>query len=392
VAERVTTVGVALGTLTLAFALVAGCGSDRPPVSGDGTGVGPGVSGGGQQFVADAGSKPPGCGTKPDGSQCDCLDVPLFVDPPTLYFVLDRSGSMKTPDKWNQIRVTVGKIMRGLGPRASFGAAMFPGPSQTSDVCAPGQEVMSVRPGDPPSSGVDGPTTTHLLTVTRVVPSGGTPTGATLDVARANLAGVQGRIFVILATDGAPNCNTNAGCGFDQCQLNIEGVSGCPKGGPLNCCEPPEGYRENCNDSTSTLGAIAGLRNAGIPVYVLGLPGASTYSTLLDQMAMAGGTALPTSPKYFAVDQASEDLMLAALKKIAAQITGTCVFDLKEEPANASLVNVYMDDVALPYEPTNGWTIQGKTVTLVGNACDRVKAGDVLDVRIIAGCPRLEPK
>lgn len=380
----------ALGATLLALALVAGCGSERPPVS-DGTSKPKPAPAGGDVFGSDAGStKPPGCGTKADGSQCDCLDVPLFVDPPTIYFVLDRSGSMQSGDKWNQVRVTVGKIMRALGPRAKFGATMFP--AVTGNACSPGVEIMPVRSGDPPSSGVDGPTTTQLLTATRVVPGGGTPTGPTLELVHGTLTKVSGRKFVILATDGAPNCNPSASCGYDQCQPNIENVPGCPKDGPGNCCEPPDGYRENCNDGPRTLDAIAYLKNAGIPVYVVGLPGAATYEVLLDKMAEAGGTALPTSPKYFAVDTASEPVMLGALKKIAARITGTCVFDLKEAPANPSLVNVYMDDVALPFEPVDGWTIEGKTVTLVGASCDRVKSGDVLDVRIIAGCPRLEPR
>ena len=382
--------GIGLSTFALAFALTVGCGSERPPVSGSGGGGA--AASGSPRFDPDkGGAKPPGCGTKPDGSVCECLDVPLFVDAPTIYFVLDRSGSMASQNKWDQVRVTVGKIMRGLGPRASFGAMMFPGPSQT-DVCAPGKEIMPVTPGDPPSSGVDGPATSLLLDSTRVAPAGGTPTGSTLEAARARLANTPGRTFVILATDGAPNCNPNAGCGYDRCQPNVENAPGCPKEGPFNCCEPPDGYRENCTDTTSTLGAIKGLQNAGTPVYVVGLPGAAPYVSLLDEMAIAGGTALPTSPRYFAVDAASEDVMLATLKKIAAQIAGTCTFDLKEEPANAGLVNVYMDDVVLPYEPVNGWTISGKTVTLVGAACDRVKNGEVLDVRIIAGCPRIEPK
>jgi hypothetical protein len=374
----------------LAFALSVGCGSERPPVTGGGPGA-PGVAGG-NQFNTDAGAiEPPGCGTTPDGSQCDCLDVPLFVDPPTIYFVLDRSGSMANPDKWNQIRVTVAKIMRSLGPRANFGAAMFPAVG-TTNACAPGDEIVPVRPGDPPSSTVDGPTTSALLAATRVVPGGGTPTGATLEMVKTRINAIPGKVFVILATDGAPNCNPNAGCGFDRCQLNIENVQGCPKEGPFNCCEPPQGYRENCTDSSTTLAAISALKSSGVPVYVVGLPGAAAYASLLDEMAVTGGTARPTSPKYFAVDAASEAVMLAALKQIAAQITATCTFELEDEPANASLVNVYMDDVVLPYEPVNGWTISGKTVTLVGTACDRVKSGDVLAVRIIAGCPRIEPR
>ena len=84
--------------------------------------------------------------------------------------------------------------------------------------------------------------------------------------------------------------------------------------------------------------------------------------------------------------------MLAALKKIAARITGTCSFYLKETPADPAEVNVYLDDAPIAYEPVNGWTIDDKTVTLVGSACDRVKNGDALDVRIIAGCPRIEPR
>jgi von Willebrand factor type A domain len=389
---RASRLGIGLSTVTLGFALATGCGSERPPVADLGVGGGGRVAGGENQFNADAGgTKPPGCGTASDGSQCDCIDVPLFVDAPTIYFVLDRSGSMATPDKWTQIRITVGKIMRSLGPRANFGATMFPG-SGSQDSCAPGTEIMSVRPGDPPSSGVDGPTTTALLTATRVTPEGGTPTGATLQAVRGRLSKVAGRVFVILATDGAPNCNPNATCGFDRCQLNVEDYPGCPKGGPFNCCEPPDGYRENCTDTISTLTEIGTLKNSGIPVYVVGLPGAAPYAALLDEMATLGGTALPKSPKYFDVGAASEDVMLATLKKVAAQIVGTCTFDLKEEPADPSHVNVYMDDVVLPYEPVNGWTIEGKSVTLVGDACDRVKNGDVLDVRIIAGCPRVEPR
>jgi hypothetical protein len=380
--------GAGLGALMVAFTLAAGCGPERPPVSGGSGPIARGSSG--PQFDVDAGIMPPGCGTTPEGAECECLDIPLFVDPPNLYFVLDRSGSMANPDKWNQVRVTVGKIMRGLGPRANFGAAMFP--ANNAPECAPGDEIMSVRPGDPPSSGVDGPTTTALLTATRVLPGGGTPTGATLALVKNRLSTVPGKTFVILATDGAPNCNPSAGCGFDRCQLNIENVQGCPKEGPFNCCEPPQGYAENCNDTTATVQAINALRTSGVPVYVIGLPGAGPYASLLDEMAVVGGTARSTSPKYFAVNAANEDSVLAALKQIAAQIAGTCTFDLKEEPANPEQVNVYMDDVVLPFEPVNGWTLSGKSVTLVGAACDRVKSGDVLSVRVIAGCPRIGPK
>ena len=378
--------GVFLGT----FIVVAGCGSKRPPPASDGPPYGTSSGGNGQTFVTDAGTLPPGCGVQQSGSACTCTDVGLFLDAPTIYFVLDRSLSMADGDKWTQIRIVVGKILRGLGPRAKFGAMMFPGAS--ADGCGPGTEVMSIRAGDPPSSGVDGPTTTELLTVTRVAPAGGTPTAASLQAVVPILRKAGGKAFVIVATDGAPNCNPNAACGSDQCQYNIQNLPDCPANGSPNCCAPPDGTPENCNDTASTLAAVTALEQAGYPTYVLGLPGAGPYASILDQMATNGGTAQTGEPKYFAVDTASQAAMLAALKKITAQIVGTCRFQLQKAPADPNLVNVYLDDVVLPYEPVNGWTLNDTNVTLLGSACDRVKSGDVLDVRIISGCPRVEPK
>ena len=46
----------------------------------------------------------------------------------------------------------------------------------------------------------------------------------------------------------------------------------------------------------------------------------------------------------------------------------------------------------LPKDPVNGWKIEGPTVTLLGDACTKVLAGDILDVRIITGCPTVEPR
>lgn len=378
-----------LAALAVGFVLAAGCGSRRPPPAGDTSVPDVGASGGGP--FANAGStKPPGCGTAPDGTYCDCIDAPLFVDPPNMYFVLDRSGSMAESNKWTQVRIVVGKILRALGPRANFGAMIYPG---SAGVCAGGIEVMETRPGDPPSSQVDGPTTETLLTRTQVQPFGGTPTSASLHAVLPIVQKLPGKTFVILATDGAPNCNERATCSFDKCMPNIEDVPGCPKEGPFNCCEPPDGFHENCLDSAASVSAASALASAGIPVFVIGLPGTAAYASVLDELAVAGGTATgATTPKYFAVDAASEAAMLTALKKVAAKIVATCEFKLKEPPADPRLVNVYLDDVVLPFDPVNGWSIEGDTVTLLGDACSRVQNGDVLDVRIIAGCPRVEPR
>lgn len=385
--RRVSTV---LAAAALGLVLAQGCGDARPPLAQDGFIANPAGSSGNTFGSDPAGTKPPGCGTAPDGTFCECVDTPLFAEAPNMYFVLDRSGSMAESNKWMQVRVVVGKIMRALGPRANFGAMIYPG--TTTEACAPGAEIMATRPGDPPSSTVDGPTTQTLLQRSNVLPTGGTPTSATLASVLPIVQKLPGKTFVILATDGAPNCNGFNACGYDRCMPNIENVQGCPKEGPFNCCEPPEGFRENCLDSPGSVAAAANLKSSNIPVYVIGLPGTSAYAGVLDEIAVAGGTAGPASPKYLAVDAASEAAMLAALKKVAARIVATCEFTLKDEPADSKLVNVYLDDVILPYDPAATWKIEGKTVTLLGDTCSKVMNGDVLGVRIIAGCPRVEPR
>jgi hypothetical protein len=372
-------------------ALGAGCGSERPPASSSSSGGLGGGGAGSSGGFGDGGvtTRPPGCGTASDGSFCDCLDVPLFGEAPNLYFVLDRSGSMQAGDKWSQVRVVVAEIFRSLGPRANFGATVFPGFAQSS--CAPAKEVLPLSPGDPPGA-VDGPTTRRLLDGTSDAPNGGTPTADALRAVLQTLRGVRGKTFVILATDGGPNCNAEAACGVDQCMPNIESAGGCAPTGPL-CCQPPTGFRESCLDSAPTLSAVSALRAAGLPVYVIGLPGTGTYASLLDELAVAGGTALPSSPRYYRVSSTGDNTaLLKTLKQIAAKIVATCEFKLKEAPKSANLVNVYFDEVVLPKDPVNGWKIEGATVTLLGQACSRVLAGDALDVRIITGCPTVVPR
>jgi hypothetical protein len=298
---------------------------------------------------------------------------------------------MAEDNKWGKVRLVVAKILRGLGPRANFGATLFPG-FDDSESCSAPRQVLPISPGDPPGA-QDGPTTKKLLTATQSPPSGGTPTAQALRDVLEHLRSAKGKTFVILATDGGPNCNAGASCTVDLCQPNIESAPNCAPAGP-SCCEPPNGFRESCLDSAATTSAVAALKAAGIPVYVIGLPGTSapTYSKLLDTLATTGGTALPASPKYYKVDTSTEGVLLAALKKIAAKIVATCEFKLKEPPAQPNQVNVYLDEIVLPQDPTNGWKIDGETVTLLGDACTKVLSGDVLDVRIIAGCPTVEPR
>lgn len=139
----------AASVIAAVITLIA-CGTERPPPTGGSYTSNGGAAGGGG--FADAGpTKLPGCGDQGNGKFCDCVDTPLFAEPPNIYFVLDRSGSMAEDNKWDQVRVVVAQILRGLGPRARFGATVFPGFEQSS--CALAKEILPLTLGDPPTGG-----------------------------------------------------------------------------------------------------------------------------------------------------------------------------------------------------------------------------------------------
>jgi hypothetical protein len=376
-----------VGAAVAVAGLVAlgGCGSEPLPFGRGGISGGGGVAAtedAAGTFGFDASSlAPPGCGVGPDGGVCDCIDSPLLVDPPNFYFVLDRSGSMADADKWMTVRTAVIELMKAIGPRASFGATAFPG---DTGGCSAGSELMSLRRGDSPS-GTIGPTTKTLADALWRQPGGGTPTAATLAALADRLPKVAGKTYVILATDGGPNCG-QGGCGADTCILNIERQNGCAPAGASCCADSPS----LCLDSAASVDAVAKLKAGGVPTFVIGVPGSQAYGPLLDRLAVAGGTQQTTgSTAYYRVDKTDKADLIAALRQVAARIVATCTYELKESPPDANRVNVYLDEIAVP---KSGWSLDGTTVTLLGETCARVMRGDVIDVRIILGCPTIEAR
>ena len=376
-----------LTLLAIGGAFAAGCGEGRPPIFvGDGVDPNEGTDSGGPNsgtgsLLQEAGG-PPSCDAGLQGNVCGCLDLSLLADAPNMYFMLDRSGSMTDSNKWLTIRTVIADVMHRIGPRAQFGAAVFPDP-RAADSCAPGVQVMALTPGDAPA-GTYGVATGTFTEATNYPASGGTPTAATVNALAPTLTALPGKTFVILATDGGPNCNATVTCDRSACISNIESDTGCaPDSGPDCCTAQPL----DCLDSAATVKAITDLAAAGIATYVVGVPGSGPYAALLNQMALAGGTARATSPYYFPVDTADTAAFTATLSAVAAQITATCVLTLSQAPPDATQVNVYLDGAVVPADPTNGWTLSGATVTLEGTTCASVLAGTSLDLRIVAGCP-----
>jgi hypothetical protein len=350
-------------TVTLVVATIAACGAR--------TGLTvPGVDAG----SADA---PPGS----DAPSCTGTEIPLDVNAPNLYFVLDASGSMNEQSKWTNVQAVVAQLITQLGPRARFGAAVFPAP--LADECATGVEVMPMRLGDS-----QGATASAFMAATSLKPIGGTPTAATLEALLPELSAFPQATFAILATDGGPNCDAALACGADQCTSNMDGQQGCPVGGPPNCCDPTTGIGGlGCLDGPRAAQAVADLRSAGIETFVLGIPGSAPYAAVLDQLATAGGTARPSEPLYYRVDSADTSALGAAFAEIGAQITASCTFILQQAAQKADDVNVYVGGAIVPRDGPDGWTLDGKKLTLEGATCASLQNGSVLSVRVVEGCP-----
>ncbi|HWZ89399.1 MAG TPA: vWA domain-containing protein [Polyangiaceae bacterium] len=336
-----------------------------------------------------------------DANLCGDQEIPAITDPPNLYFVVDRSGSMGDPlpgsaySKYENARIAISVMLRAVGHRVKYGASVFPA-FANPDGCAVGMQVFPTEAGDPPTyaaSGKNGPVLQDLLDrLGSTVPSGGTPTAATLKALESTIFGLAGKkTYVVLMTDGAPNCNSALTCDLDQCIPNIEhdsiGTTSCEA--PLNCCDPRQvgeagiGY---CVDADATAAAVADYESAGIDTYVVGMPGSEQYSALLSRLAVAGHTARAGTTPYYAVSDTNE--LSDALKAIGAHVAITCDLPLAAAPANAGYVNVYFDGQAVPFDASDGWqwTNDEDSIQFVGAACDTLSSGNVLNVQVLEGC------
>jgi hypothetical protein len=332
------------------------------------------------------------------GEFCGETFLHEVTEPKNLYFVLDRSGSMVVPmpdsslTRYQTARAVLASLLRVIGHRVRYGAAAFPTTRNPDDCSAGGQVFPPTLGGLPPCEGGDDEVLeTFLARLGTLVPLGATPTAATLRAIRPSLAELDGETYVVLVTDGAPNCNLEATCASDTCTLNIEGatVSGQACDGDFNCCDPAltgEGMGGYCVDADDTEAAVAELAEDGIATYVVGMPGAEAYATLLGRLAVAGGTAREDGavPYYAASDS---DALHEALHAIGTGIALRCSIELDSPPSDPSLVNVYFDGEVVASDPEDGWSWDGDvTIRVNGEPCERLRSGSVLDARAVFGC------
>lgn len=320
-----------------------------------------------------------------------CRDVLSDLAPHTtdVVLVVDRSASMRftvdgvdqpvgSPNsRWQVLRDALATTLPGFGNQVALGAAFFPVPQPAMasiDIACSAGASVSVEVGA-------GTTDAILRVFDTTLPGGGTPTFEAIRTAANYLAAVPGNAasrFLVLATDGGPNCNRSLDGATCECtRLDTAGQS--------TCAMDRFGWA-NCLDDTRTVAEIQRTLARGIPTYVIGIDDLGRAQTVrtLDALAVAGGRARAVSPRYISVRAPAD--VVNAFESIRATVA-RCVFDAPTRPAPSADVTVELGGVIYARDTTHvrGWDWEGdatsRTLALHGDAC---RAADLM------GSPRAQ--
>jgi len=231
---------------------------------------------------------------------------------------------------------------------------------------------------------------------------GGTPTAAALEYLRKHIPEFQKKEndrenFILLLTDGLPNCDTEASreeCPQGECictlfytnptQQQKEEEGTCTPLGRTRC---PSGRGElNCLVESKTLRVIRQLAEQGVQTVVIGF-GAELTSGLahsvLNEMAKAGSdfrkcsqSSNPNCVAYYPAG--NKDELIRVLRDISAVIDpAPCTFRLSGTPSSPGLLVVYVEEKRIEPGPNTYVYNQGdNTVSFhkSGELCPRLKA------------------
>jgi hypothetical protein len=409
-----------LGLAILACLTLAGCqGSDGASTVASAGSGGSGASGGLQLGLpgngGGGGSSEGGASGAPSGSdveacesfdgldQCGVTSVEASFSTANVLLVIDKSSSMDDQPggfelkKWDALKASLEAALEQASAEMSFGLLLYPFgqdakiPLDCFDGCCEvAQDPTAVQVGI--VSGESGATEV-MQALAKTSPGGGTPTAAALAAALSYFTIGDGRLlegdrYVLLATDGGPNCGAaDSTCGVDRCTPNLDGL--CPDG---NCCAGEGAY---CLDDLAVVKQLEALAAAGIPTFVVGIPGTEKYAEYLESFALAGGVTNPNAPpSYYAVSaDGGVDQLTRTFVDITTHLVRSCEVDLGEAPLEKKLVNVAVDCQIVPFADGAGWDIDAQDpskLLLAGRACTRLRNQGARRVDVVYGCPTIK--
>jgi hypothetical protein len=301
-----------------------------------------------------------------------------------LMFVLDRSGSMAfaldggrpDPDgnlppgvlsRWDTLRDALVQTITPFDDTLAMGAKFYPeelppGPNPPADKAC----QTDVGVGIPPARG----NASRIINVfDTTLPVGGTPTSEALRLAAQYLAGSRSVArTIILATDGAPNCNANLDASRCVCTSMAD-----------NCSSSSVG-EYNCLDDTNTINVVRNVFDTQkIPVYVIGIGSTERpeFLKVLDDMAVAGGRPRATMPRHYNVQTSAE--LKTALQSIGDSVA-KCTYLTPSSPVDPNAIAVEIDGrpIRRDLTHTKGWDWIDQafgTLAFFGASCTSASTG-----------------
>lgn len=351
-----------LGTIGLS---AAACGSDPvtegagvgAPAAGGTAGTTGGLAGGGT--TGGSGSVPtapdaggplvttPGSVTPPSMGPCQHFTIGNGRITPDMLIVLDRSSSMRGQgvDRWTPSVSGLKAVTGELDDMIRFGLMAFPGRGAGGLLgggmqCAAGSLEVPIGLNASPAiaTSLDG------LALVQT-----TPTASTLEAAHGVLGSGAAALdmttvakYVILVTDGAPNCS--------------DGTAG---GGG--------GRGNDAAAVAASVAAIQAMQKDGIKTYVLGYDTQSDamLKAALDEMAKAGGTG---DTQHRAIED--EASLVQEFRRILGS-AASCEFALNMPPSDPNFVLVTLDGTKLALNQPDGFSLSAdrKRLTITGSSC-----------------------
>lgn len=347
---------------------------------------------------------------------------------PNIMMLVDNSGSMldplnssdpacvgctpascpaACPTRIKEMKSAMNTFLTTSASVGRLGLSIYPTLMQGSS-CTPATAIDQQFPA--PTANDDGTeatlTSQGIAINTRIQalsPQGGTPTGLSLrfvgDYAGLNDVNDQRDDFVLLLTDGLPNCNPqnpNNLCGCQPGNCSAPQVTACGCTNLTGGCTNAGHCTLSCLDQDNSVEAVRALRMKGIKTIVVGF-GADLASgagpAVLNALAKEGGfpRACPngtdaecgagntcnTTDKVCSQSfyQAANGAELAtALTNISNLLGGdACTYTLSEQPSDRRYLAVVMDNAVLAEgADTYSYDYGTSKVTFIGAACQKI--------------------
>jgi hypothetical protein len=314
---------------------------------------------------------------------CGAVDLTNGRVTPVVWLVIDGSGSMADPlvapadpmmpapagsSRWDALRPALmdpnGGVVKTLDQFVKFGMVMYDGPlggaPGTTATLPDGGPATGMAPTEEcPRLAVIEPALNNFAVLDPAIPAlppgGSTPThkamAQVLSHLPANLQvpdGAVDPVYVVLATDGAPNDFCAGMGGFNPFAMGPDPIQ------------------------TEVVTLTTQMQMKGVPVYVVSLAaGDQRLASHLASVAQAGGTGKPPFTPQ------NKDQLVQTFKEIIGPDVA-CTVKLTQGfgvmPQVACMGSVELNGEKLACDNDNGWRLKdSKTIEITGTACEKFK-------------------